>query len=103
MRNAKRTQSGIVSVDGDDFEWRIHREPQWCTADGWRGLAIAVHHVDGRRQALIEWPMPREGSLSVPYRQRPKIDSLLLIQGVRSALAAGWEPLSKGKAFRVLV
>jgi hypothetical protein len=103
MRNAKRTQAGIVSVDGQDFEWRLHREPQWCTVDGWRGLVLAMRHVDGQRQALLEWPMPKGGSNSVPYRNRPKIDSPLLIGGVRSALAAGWKPLSKGRDFRLLV
>jgi len=103
MRNAKRTQDGVVSVDGAEFTWRLHREPQWCTTDGWRGLVLAVRHVDGQREALVEWPMPRSGSHSVPYRQRPKLDTPLLTQGVRTALDAGWDPLSRGKAVAVLV
>jgi hypothetical protein len=93
----------MVSVEGTDFSWRLHREPQWCTADGWRGLVIAVRHVEGQREALVEWPMPKIASNSVPYRQRPKIDALLLSQAVNAAIEAGWEPLSRGKPFNVLV
>lgn len=103
MRNSKRTETGIVSVDGEDFAWRLHREPQWCTTDGWRGLVLAINHIDGQREALVEWPMPRRASNSVPYRQRPKIDTPLLKLAVTAALQAGWEPLSRGKAVNVLV
>jgi len=103
MRNAKRTLHGEVMVDGQEYAWRLHREPQWCTADGWRGMVVAVNHTDGQREALLEWPMPKGGSHSVPYRQRPKIDLPLLKQAIRKALEAGWEPLSRGKPIAVLV
>ncbi len=103
MRNAKRTESGRISVDGEDFAWRLHREPQWCTADGWRGMVLAVRHVDGQREALVEWPMPKAASHSVPYRQRPKIDAPLLNRAVTAAIQAGWQPLSRGKPVSVLV
>jgi hypothetical protein len=101
MRNAKRSAGGTVSVDGVDFEWRLHREPQWCSADGWRGMVLAIRQGDGQREALVEWPMPKTGSNSVPYRQRPKIDGPLLMGCVQAALAAGWKPLSRGKPVMV--
>jgi hypothetical protein len=103
MRNAKRTLEGQVAVDGQEYTWRLHREAQWCTADGWRGLVIAVHHIDGQREALLEWPMPWSKSQSVPYRQRPKIDVPVLKAAIRKAIEAGWEPLSRGKPVAVLV
>ena len=103
MRNAKRTLHGQVSVDGEEYAWRLHREPQWCTADGWRGMVIAVNHIDGQREALLEWPMPKSGSHSVPYRQRPKVDAPVLKAAIRRAIEAGWEPLSRGKPVAVLV
>jgi hypothetical protein len=102
MGNAKRTEAGVISVDGGDFAWRLHREPQWCTTDGWRGMVLAVRHVHGQREALVEWPMPHVASNSVPYRQRPKIDAALLNHAVRSAIDAGWEPHSRGKRVSVL-
>ncbi len=103
MRNAKRTECGIISVAGEDFAWRLHRQPQWCTADGWHGMVLAVRHVDGQREVLVEWPMPKVASNSVPYRQRPKIDAPLLNQAVTAAIEAGWEPLSRGKPVNVVV
>lgn len=103
MRNAKRTQAGVVLVEGGDFEWRLHREPQWCTADGWRGLVLVLRRVGGQREALVEWPMPKGASNSVPYRQPPKIDAPLLVQAVSAAIQAGWEPLSRGKPVSVMV
>src|SRR4051794_28282680 len=102
MRNAKRTLQGQVAVDGQEYAWRLHREPQWCTADGWRGMVIAVNHIDGQREALLEWQMPKSGSHSVPYRQRPKVDGPVLKAAIRKAIEAGWEPLSRGKPLAVL-
>jgi uncharacterized membrane-anchored protein len=90
-------------VDGEEYAWRLHREPQWCTADGWRGLVLAVNHIDGQREALFEWPMPKSGSHSVPYRQRPKVDAPLLKVAIRKAIEDGWEPQSRGKPVSVLV
>lgn len=103
MRNAKRTTGGRVTVDGVDFEWHLHREPQWCTADGWRGMVLGVRQTGCQREALIEWPMPKSGSSSVPYRQRPKIDATLLAQGIRQALENGWEPSSSGQPVSIFV
>lgn len=103
MRNAKRIIEGEIEVDSESYAWRLHREPQWCTTDGWRGLFVSVTHVDGQREALIEWPMPKNGSQSVPYRQRPKIDWPSLSEGIRTAIEADWEPLSRGKLVPVLM
>jgi hypothetical protein len=59
--------------------------------------------MDGQREALVELPMPKSGSNSVPYRQRPKIDTALLNLAVNTAIAKGWEPLSRGKPISLLV
>lgn len=90
-------------VEGQAFAWRLHREPQWCSNDGWRGMVIAVRQLDGQREAHVEWPMPETASNSVPYRQRPKIDAPLLLKAVEAAIASGWEPLSRGKPVSVSV
>lgn len=103
MSNAKRTLQGQVVVDGEEYAWRLQREPQWCTADGWRGMVIAVNHMDGQREVLLEWPMPKSGSHSVPYRRRPKVDLPVLKAAIRTAIDAGWEPLSRGKPVAVIV
>lgn len=99
----KRDLAGAVEVDGQNYEWRLEREPQWCTADGWRGMTIAVRQVDAQREAILEFPMPKRSSNGSPQRQRPKINDAIAMAGVRAALAAGWEPTSRGKPIVYMV
>lgn len=49
----KRNLSGIVEVDGLRYPWSLQREPQWCDADGWRGMSIALLSGDGGREAIL--------------------------------------------------
>ena len=38
--------SVAIQIDDRCPSWRVHREPQWCTGDGWKGLSIAVRLDD---------------------------------------------------------
>lgn len=87
---------GITEVNGLSYEWTLQREPQWCTADGWRGMVVSVRQAGEQREALLEFPMPKSGNGS-QYRRRPKLNNVIAANGVRSALAGGWEPASRGK------
>ncbi|RZJ00821.1 MAG: hypothetical protein EON90_05690 [Brevundimonas sp.] len=98
-----RDLAGHVEVDGQAFDWSLRRDPQWCTADGWRGMSIALRMVGATREAILEFPMPSSGSNVQPQRQRPEISKRLIENGVRSALECGWEPRSRGKAIIVEV
>lgn len=91
-----RDKTGTVEVDGLSFEWFIQREPQWCTADGWRGMMVSVRQMDEQREALLEFPMPKSGNGS-QHRRRPQINDAIAANGVSAALAAGWKPTSRGK------
>ena len=93
-----RNMTGSVEVDGQHYEWAIQREPQWCTADGWRGMAIALRLRDAQREAVLEFPMPsaRRSKLQ-PQLRRPRVNRRIIENGVRAALTAGWEPPSRGK------
>ena len=91
-----RDLTGIIEVDGLNYEWTLQREPQWCTADGWRGMVVTVRQVGEQREALLEFPMPKSGNGS-QYRRRPQVSNAIAANGVRAALAAGWEPASRGK------
>lgn len=91
-----RDLSDKIVVDGLTYEWAIQREPQWCTADGWRGLVLSIRRKDEPREALLEFPVPKSGNGS-PHRRRPTISKMVVVNGVRAALAAGWEPTSRGK------
>ena len=99
-----RDLSGSIQVDGQTFEWTLRREPQWCTMDGWKGMSIALRLKDAGREAILDFPMPTARTSKLqPQLQRPEISQQLLENGVRSALACGWNPASRGKPFIVEV
>ncbi len=97
-----RNLAGTIEVDGLKYEWTLQREPQWCHADGWRGMAVMVRQMGERREAVLEFPMPRSGNGS-QHRRRPQINDAIAANGVRAVLAAGWEPASRGKAQTFMV
>jgi hypothetical protein len=89
-----------VEVDGVAYCWVVHREPQWSSMDGWKGLCIEVTHADGSgRTLLIEFPFMKGARRSTPQRQRPKVVVSELHRHIRESLAAGWEPTARGKPF----
>ena len=93
-----------IEVDGEPYVWRVQRQPVWSTdAADWRGMAIAVRHRGGQREAVLEFPAappPRRGT---PLIRAAQIPPQIVAQGVRSAMAAGWEPLSRGKTVSIVV
>jgi hypothetical protein len=93
-----RDLAGTVEVDGLHYEWAVPRESQWCTVDGWRGMTVMLRLRDAQREAILEFPMPpaRRSKLQ-PQLRRPQISRRIVENGVRAALAAGWDPASRGK------
>jgi len=98
----KRDLGGTIIVDGQEFDWELRREPQWCTADGWQGMLIGVCPKDGRRDALLQFPMPEGAAQRARgYRYRPQVQRSELEAAIKKALALGWEPDTRGKSFHV--
>lgn len=99
-----RDLSGTVEVDGLQYGWAIRQEPQWCTADGWKGMTVILCAPDGQREAVLEFPMPpaRRSKLQ-PQLRRPQVNPRIIENGFRAPLAAGWLPAARGKpvAFKV--
>jgi hypothetical protein len=89
-----------VQVGQQEFLWHIHRQPQWCTAHGWKGLALYVELAHEPQRALIlEFPFKIINHRNSPHRQRPQVAEKDVVAAIMSALTAGWNPQSKGKAF----
>ena len=96
-----RTKPGSefeISVGGEPYVWRLQRQPRWSSdpADR-RGMALAVRHGEGQREAVLEFPLgpqPRYGA--APLRPS-QVAQELVATAIASAIAAGWEPLSRGK------
>jgi hypothetical protein len=89
-----------IVIDGIEYKWRIHRQPQWCGSDGWKGQAIEVELAnEPSRSLIIEFPFVVEHRRSTPYKQRPTPNTNVIATQVHAALNSGWEPSSRGKPF----
>jgi hypothetical protein len=102
MPRAKRSIEADVIVDGFSLKWRLHREQQWCTADGWKGVSIHVKVAKGTfRELFLEYP-PAQTQKPGWVRMEPLQQHIQprRIEGhIRLAMAAGWNPNSRGKPF----
>jgi hypothetical protein len=100
MAQKNRNPETAIEVDGEAYVWRIQRLPQRSgKPTDWRGLAIAVRHQEGQREAILEFPAgpaPRRGSSSlIPP---PQVEPDVVATAIASAIVAGWDPLSRGKS-----
>jgi len=97
---AKRSIQAKVTIDGVPLIWSLHREQQWFTADGWKGISIHVRVAEGaRRELFLEFPpIGTEGpgnTKDAPARH--PVSAAKVEAGIREAMAAGWDPGSRGK------
>jgi hypothetical protein len=95
-----RTEASLISVGEESYRCGIHREPQWCTTDGWKGLALLIEAVGKPgRQLIVQLPFEQESHRSTPHRQRPNAPQADLERYISGAIEAGWDPESRGKPF----
>jgi hypothetical protein len=95
MSNINRL-AGTVDVDGLHYDWELRREPQWSEFEGWKGMTVALLQQDAQRGAVLEFPPPKRLLKGLPP-SRLQISDALVSRGIRAALLAGWEPMSRGK------
>jgi hypothetical protein len=97
---AKRSIEAAVTIDGVSLIWRLHREQQWFTADGWKGVAIHVRVADkARRELILEYPAD-ETEMSDSKRMAPARQRILATKveaHIREAMEAGWDTGSRGQ------
>ena len=104
MARTKQNPDCPISVDGEAYVWRLQRQPQWSSdSAAWRGMAIAVRHTEGQREAVVEFPPGPQPRYGAPQLQPSQIASGLVATAIASAIAAGWEPLSRGKTVAIVV
>jgi len=93
-----------IEVDGETYLWRLHRQPGWSSEGPERhGMAITVRHVDGKREAVVEFPPGPEPRYGAPLLKAARIPQNLVSRAIQSAIAAGWDPLSRGKTVAIVV
>ena len=87
-----------LSVDGAEYTWE-YRHPWFVQREkSLRTISVLVTLDPGRNRELI-----LDLSFKVPGLERNPSDAKVAVvvqDGVRGALEAGWEPESRGRAFR---
>ena len=104
MARTKQSPEFEIEVDGETYVWRLQRRPHWSSvAAERRGMAIAVRHKEGQREAVLEFPPGPQPKIGAPQLQPSQIDTGLVAKAITSAIAAGWDPLSRGKTVNIVV
>jgi hypothetical protein len=65
-------------------------------------MTVALQQQGTQRGAVLEFPPPKR-LLKGLARGRLQINDAIVARGVRAALAAGWEPESRGKPMQFMV
>jgi hypothetical protein len=104
MARSKHSEEFDIEVEGEPYVWRLQRKPQWSSDPAERrGMGIAVRHREGQREAVLEFPVGKQPRFGAPPLRPNQIDPELVARGIASAVAAGWEPLSRGKTVIIVV
>ena len=104
MARNRQTAEFEIEVGGEPYVWRLHRLPQWSSdAAAWRGMALAVRHREGKREAVLEFPPGPQPRFGAAQLQPSQIATELVAKAIASAIVAGWEPLSRGKTVAIAV
>ncbi len=93
-----------IEVGGEPYLWRLQRRPQWSSDPAERrGMGIAVRHKEGQREAVLEFPPPSHARFGAAQLKPAQIAPELVAKAIASAIAAGWEPLSRGRTVTFMV
>jgi len=93
-----------IEVGGEPYLWRLQRRPQWSSDPSERrGMGIAVRHQEGQREAVLEFPPPPQPRFGGAPLKPAQIAPDLVAKAIASAIAAGWEPLSRGRTVTFMV
>lgn len=107
----KREAGGTLALDGMTLLWEVRSEPK-RNDDGNVGLCLTVKAQGvltarnplapkhkAHRELILEYPFEKRQRKPSRFPDRPNIDPVALAADIRLAMAAGWEPLSRGRPF----
>lgn len=96
-RRRKRDLTGALVVDGFPLRWTLKSEQIWDPSGDHTGLRLSVERSDeAHRELILEYPF-RE--MPGGKMERPDIKVERLEGDIRRAMAAGWNPKSRGRPF----
>jgi hypothetical protein len=104
MSRLKNPTEFDITVAGEPYVWTLHRQPGWSGDDAKpHGMSILVRHAEGKREVMVEFPAGPKPRLGAPQLKASQIATELVARAIGSAVAAGWEPLSRGKTVTIIV
>jgi hypothetical protein len=104
MARTKQSPEFEIDVGGEPYVWRLHRQPGWSSDGAERhGMAIAVRHKEGQREAVVEFPPGPQPRYGAPQLKASQIAPELVAKAIASAIEAGWDPQSRGKTIAIVV
>ena len=104
MARTKLAEEFDIVVDQEPYVWRLQRRPAWSKdPSARRGVAVAVRHLEGQREAVIEFPPGPQPKVGAPRFKVSQVDVRLVARAIASAIAAGWDPHSRGRTVEIAV
>ena len=104
MTRTKQPAEFEIEVGDEPYVWRLQRRPHWSSdPSARRGMAIAVRHREGQREAVLEFPPGPQPRYGAPQLKASQIAPDLVANAIASALEAGWAPLSRDKTVAIVV
>lgn len=103
MSRTKLNVEFEIEVAGELYVWSLHRQPGWSSGTERHGMAIAVRHAEGKREAVLEFPPGPQPRYGAPLLKPAQISKPLIARAITSAVAAGWDPHSRGKTVAIVV
>ncbi|EEF23801.1 conserved hypothetical protein, partial [Ricinus communis] len=93
MARTKLNPEFEIEVDGETYVWRLQRTPHWSKDPTERhGMAIAVHHVEGKREVVIEFPPGEQPRYGAPQLKTEQVPRKLVATAIASALEPAGSP-----------
>jgi len=93
-------KKGAIEVGDAEFRWSVYRQPRWIRDRGFLGLAILIEPAtESRRRLILEFEFDKSWHRAMPEHVRFRVPNKRLVQCVKSALKAGYDPDSRGKDF----
>jgi hypothetical protein len=104
MARTRQDAEFPIEVGGEPYIWRLQRKPHWSiNIDERHGMAINVRHAEGQREVILEFPPGQKPRFGAPQLLASQVPPELVAKAIESAIAAGWEPLSRGRAVTIVV
>lgn len=88
-----------ATVDGASFQWDLRHGWGAAPGEGYRGPSVSVWlHRDQTRELIVDFPFELFGKATPPpARLQTAVES-----AITDAIEEGWDPQSRGRAYRFL-